>query len=69
MSIATLESEPLRKPSVEVHQTKILMDGKWVVIPPRAVLQSLAPDGGSHICANRTGTIYCFMGGVVRANQ
>jgi len=40
-----------------------LMDGRWEIIPPRVVLQSLAPDGGSHICANRTGTIYCFMGG------
>ena len=42
---------------------RALMDGKWIVVPPRVVLQSLAPDGGSHICANRTGTIYCFMGG------
>ena len=42
---------------------RALMDGKWTIIPPRAVLQSLAPDGASHICANRTGTIYCFMGG------
>jgi len=42
---------------------RALMDGKWVIIPPRVVLQSLAPDGGSHICANRSGTIYCFMGG------
>ena len=40
-----------------------LMDGRWEIIPPRVVLQSLAPDGGSHICANRSGTIYCFMGG------
>jgi hypothetical protein len=42
---------------------RALMDGKWIVVPPRVVLQSLAPDGASHICANRTGTIYCFMGG------
>jgi len=42
---------------------RALMDGRWIVVPPRVVLQSLAPDGGSHICANRTGTIYCFMGG------
>jgi len=42
---------------------RALMDGKWIVVPPRVVLQSLAPDGGSHICANRSGTIYCFMGG------
>ena len=42
---------------------RALMDGKWTIVPPRTVLQSLAPDGRSHICANRTGTIYCFMGG------
>jgi hypothetical protein len=42
---------------------RALMDGKWIVVPPRVVLHSLAPDGGSHICANRSGTIYCFMGG------
>jgi len=42
---------------------RALMDGRWIVVPPRVVLQSLAPDGGSHICANRSGTIYCFMGG------
>lgn len=42
---------------------RALIDGRWIVVPPRAVLQSLAPDGGSHICANRSGTIYCFMGG------
>jgi hypothetical protein len=42
---------------------RALIDGRWIVVPPRVVLQSLAPDGGSHICANRTGTIYCFMGG------
>jgi hypothetical protein len=42
---------------------RALIDGRWTRVPPRAVLQNLAPDGRSHICANRTGTIYCFMGG------
>jgi hypothetical protein len=27
------------------------------------VLKELAPDGRSHICANKTGTIFCFLGG------
>lgn len=40
-----------------------LLEGKWVVVPPRVVLQQLAPDGRSHICANKSGTIYCFLGG------
>lgn len=49
---------------IDDHGTwRALMDGRWIVVPPRVVLQSLAPDGGSHICANRSGTIYCFMGG------
>jgi hypothetical protein len=40
-----------------------LIDGEWVIVPPRVVLQSLAPDGNSHICASRSGLIYCFLGG------
>jgi hypothetical protein len=31
--------------------------------PTRAVLQRLAPDGNSHICAGKSGMIYCFIGG------
>ena len=27
------------------------------------VLQQLAPDGRSHICASKSGMIYCFLGG------
>jgi hypothetical protein len=40
-----------------------LLDGRWVAVPPKAVLNELAPDGRSHICANKTGTIFCFLGG------
>lgn len=42
---------------------RALLDGRWVPIPPRVVLQQLAPDGRSHICANKSGMIYCFLGG------
>ena len=42
---------------------RALIDGRWMPVPPRLVLQSLAPDGSSHICASRSGTIYCFIGG------
>ena len=42
---------------------RALIDGHWTVVPPRVVLQNLAPDGNSHICANRSGSIYCFIGG------
>jgi len=40
-----------------------LLDGRWVAVPPRVVLRQLAPDGGSHICANTGGFIFCFIGG------
>jgi hypothetical protein len=40
-----------------------LIDGRWVTVPPKAVLKQLAPDGNSHICASRSGMIFCFLGG------
>jgi hypothetical protein len=40
-----------------------LLDERWVPVPPRVVLKQLAPDGRSHICASRSGLIYCFLGG------
>jgi hypothetical protein len=42
---------------------RALIDGRWVPVPPRVVLKQLAPDGNSHICASRSGLIYCFLGG------
>jgi hypothetical protein len=42
---------------------RALVDGRWVEVPPRVVLKQLAPDGNSHICASRSGLIYCFLGG------
>jgi hypothetical protein len=39
------------------------VDGRWVTVPQRAVLDQLAPDGNSHICASRGGYIFCFIGG------
>jgi len=46
---------------------RALIDGKWVTVPPRVVLQQLAPDGRSHICASRSGLIFCFLGGSPRS--
>jgi hypothetical protein len=40
-----------------------MIDGRWVPIPPSVVLRQLAPDGRSHVCASKTGKIYCFLGG------
>ena len=42
---------------------KALIDGRWLPVPPRVVLQKLAPDSNSHICAGKSGMIYCFIGG------
>ena len=42
---------------------RALIDGRWVEVPPRVVLKQLAPDGNSHVCASRSGLIYCFLGG------
>lgn len=42
---------------------RALVDGQWRHVPPRVVLKTLAPDGRSHICANRNGMIFCFIGG------
>jgi hypothetical protein len=42
---------------------KALIDGRWVAVPPKVVLKQLAPDGNSHICANKWGDIFCFIGG------
>jgi hypothetical protein len=42
---------------------KAMIDGRWMPVPPRVVLQRLAPDGNSHICAGKSGMIYCFIGG------
>jgi hypothetical protein len=42
---------------------KAMVNGHWMPVPPRVVLQRLAPDGNSHICAGKSGMIYCFIGG------
>jgi hypothetical protein len=44
-----------------------LVEGRWVPVPPRVVLKQLAPDGRSHICASKSGMIYCFLGGSPRS--
>lgn len=44
-----------------------LLNGRWVPVPPRVVLQQLSPDGNSHICAGKSGVIFCFLGGSPRS--
>jgi hypothetical protein len=57
------DCRPTRAYLTDDGDWRALVDGKWVVVPPRVVLHQMAPDGRSHICANRTGTIYCFLAG------
>jgi hypothetical protein len=57
------DCRPTRAYLTEDGTWRALLDGKWVNVPPRVVLQQMAPDGRSHVCANRTGTIFCFLAG------
>ena len=57
------DCRPTRAYLQEDGTWRALIDGSWVEVPPRVVLKQLAPDGGSHICASRSGLIYCFLGG------
>ena len=43
------------------------VNGKEVTVPRHLVLEKVAPDGNSHICASKSGTIYCFVGGVPKS--
>lgn len=55
------DCRPTRAYADDAGAWHALMDGRWVIVPPRVILQTLAPDGRSHICANTSGTIYCFI--------
>lgn len=57
------DCRPTRAYLTDDGQWRALVDGQWVLVPPSRVLKQLAPDGRSHICASRTGVIYCFLGG------
>jgi len=57
------DCRPTRAYLTEEGTWRALVDGQWVPVPPRVVLKQLAPDGRSHICASRSGLIYCFLGG------
>jgi hypothetical protein len=57
------DCRPTRAFLTEDGTWKALVDGRWMPVPPRVVLKNLAPDGNSHICAGKSGMIYCFIGG------
>jgi hypothetical protein len=63
------DCRPTRAYLTEEGQWRALIDGKWVLVPPRAVLKQLAPDGRSHICASRSGVVYCFLGGSPKSKE
>jgi hypothetical protein len=61
------DCRPTRAYITEDGTWRALLDGHWVSVPPRAVLRQLAPDGNSHICASRSGMIFCFLGGAPKS--
>ncbi|MCC2649868.1 MAG: hypothetical protein K0R61_53 [Microvirga sp.] len=40
-----------------------VINGHWTRVPASAVLKEQAADGRSHICAGKSGFIYCFLAG------
>ncbi len=57
------DCRPTRAYQGEDGAWRAMINGKMERVPPAVVLKSLAPDGNSHICASRSGLIYCFIGG------
>ena len=57
------DCRPTRAYLTEDGSWRAMVNGRWVRVPPHAVLKQLAPDGNSHICASPSGVIYCFLGG------
>lgn len=57
------DCRPTRAYLSEEGTWQALVDGRWQPVPPSVVLKQLAPDGNSHICAGKSGMIYCFIGG------
>jgi hypothetical protein len=57
------DCRPTRAFQTEDGGWRAMVNGRWQPVPPRSVLQRLAPDGNSHICAGKSGMIYCFIGG------
>ena len=49
MSIAILEPEPVHKPSVDLHQTKMLIDGEWVDSVSKRTFETINPATGEVI--------------------
>jgi hypothetical protein len=61
------DCRPTRAYRTEQGTWRALLDGQWTPIPPSVVLKMEAPDGNSHICAGKSGMVYCFIGGVPKS--
>jgi hypothetical protein len=57
------DCRPTRAYLTEEGTWRAMIDGHWTPVPPSVVLKQLAPDGNSHVCAGKSGMIYCFIGG------
>lgn len=44
-------------------QWHAIVNGVWRAVPIRTILKDMAPDGNSHVCASKSGVIYCFLRG------
>jgi hypothetical protein len=61
------DCRPTRAYRTEQGTWRALLNGHWTPVPPSVVLKTQAPDGNSHICAGKSGMIYCFIGGVPKS--
>jgi hypothetical protein len=61
------DCRPTRAYLTEQGTWRALLNGRWTPVPPNVVLKTQAPDGNSHICAGKSGMIYCFVGGVPKS--
>lgn len=57
------DCRPTRAYRHEDGTWRAMINGRWIAVPKRVELQSLAPDGNSHVCASKGGYIFCFIGG------
>lgn len=46
---------------------RVLIRGKWEIVPPNAVRPYSTPDGNSHVCETVENGIMCFVGGKPKA--
>jgi hypothetical protein len=42
---------------------RVLIKGKWLIVPPEAMRPYSTPDGNSHVCEDESHGIMCFVGG------